>query len=387
MPRKICVITGSRAEYGLMKPLIQALHNHRHVHLQIVVTGAHLSRDFGLTYREIIKDGFTIDAKVPSLVIEGGDIAVSASMGQGMTGMAKAYSRLKPDLIIGMGDRYEMFAAFAAAMVAGIPIAHFSGGELTEGAYDDAIRHAMTKMSHLHFTSTEEYRKRVIQLGEQPKRVFNVGEIGLCDVKSMTLLSDQQLEQQLGFRFADHNYLITFHPETLSAKKTEQNLKELLKALDAVKNSLFIFTKSNADTGGVNFNKIIAKFVKQRPGLAVFFDSLGRLRYLSMFKYIDAVVGNSSSGLVEAPSFAVPTINIGSRQEGRAKADSVIDCLPTKDEIFKAIKYAAGKSFQMKLRSVRNPYGDGKSIGKVMDVLVHVSLEGLTYKKFHDVRV
>ncbi len=384
--RRICVVTGSRAEYGLMKPLIKAMSGRRKLRLQLIVTGMHLSAAFGSTYREILRDGFKIDARVSSLVDDDSAKGIARSMGRGMIGMADAYARLKPDLVVCMGDRYEMFAAVAAALVHCIPVAHFSGGEITEGSYDDAIRHAITKMSHLHFTATEQYRRRVIQLGEEPRRVFNTGEIGLCDLSQIPFLSRSRLAKDLRIQFLKRNYLITFHPETLSPAKSVKDLRVLLDVLDKQEDSLLIFTKSNADTGGRRLNRMLEAFVARRPGKAVLFDSLGRLRYLSLLRQVDALVGNSSSALVEAPSFKIPAVNIGDRQKGRVRAKNVIDCPPQARAIQRALARACSPGFRQSLKGLRNPYGDGKAVGRIVQILRACDLTGMVKKKFHDVR-
>src|SRR5690554_1129255 len=322
--RKVCVITATRAEYGLLKPLMKLIKESDQLQLQIIVTGAHLSPEFGLTYKNIENDGFIIDEKVEILLSSDTPASIAKTMGMAMMGMADVLPRLNPDLIVILGDRYEMLSIASAATIFKIPIAHLHGGEITEGAYDDAIRHAITKMSALHFTSTEEYRKRVIQLGEHPNTVFNVGAIGLDNFMSLEILSKSELENELKIKFNKYNYIIGFHPETLSNYSIEEQFKSLLQAIDVQTDSFFIFTKANADTDGRIINQLIEKYVSSHPEKAALFASLGTQRYLSLMKLVTAVVGNSSSGILEAPSVPTATINIGDRQQGRIQAKSII---------------------------------------------------------------
>ncbi len=385
MTMKICYITGSRAEYGLMKPLVAAISQTKTMRLQIIATGAHLSKAFGLTYKEIEADGFHINVKLPILSSHDSSVGVTESMGHCLCKTAKALDRLKPDLVMVMGDRYEILSAAAAAFIQRIPIAHFSGGEITQGALDDGIRHAITKLSHWHFTSTKEHRNRVIQMGEEPSRVFNVGEIGLSDLSTLPYRSRRQLQEELGIIFRKRNLLITFHPVTGQQTSSQADLKALLSALDKCgRDTLLIFTKANADAEGRRFNHLIERFVKSRGLQAKLFDSLGRLRYLSLLRQVDVVVGNSSSGLVEAPSFKKATVNIGDRQKGRVRAKSVIDCAPRAADIQAALRKAQSLPFQQKTATVVNPYGNGRSIEMVLRVLRTPGLlKGIT-KKFYD---
>lgn len=362
---KICVATGTRAEYGLLKPLIDKIKAEPGFELQLLVTGAHLSPEFGLTYEQILLDGYPVLEKVEMLLSSDSAAGIVKSMGLGMIGYANAFERLQPDLLIILGDRYEMLSVASASLIFKIPIAHLHGGEITEGAYDDAIRHAITKMSSLHFTSTEEYKQRVIQMGEQPHLVHNVGAIGLDNIKSLPLLTKEELEEQLQLQFLKHNYLITFHPETLSNISVAQQFQELLDALESQKESLFIFTKANADTNGRVINKMIDDYVMNHPEKAVAFVSMGQLRYLSAMKHCTAVVGNSSSGIIEAPSFNKPTINIGDRQKGRMEANSVINVATNSQAIAKAFENVRNNS-DLK---TSNPYGDGFTANKIMEVL------------------
>ncbi|MCA9409294.1 MAG: UDP-N-acetylglucosamine 2-epimerase (hydrolyzing), partial [Candidatus Omnitrophica bacterium] len=317
MKRKICVITGSRAEYGLLQPLLEELKKNKEFQLQIVVTGMHLSKAHGLTFKVIEKDNFRITKKVNIQLTADTSLGITRSMGYAVSRFGDAFVELNPDLIICLGDRYEIFSAVASALIHCIPVAHISGGELTEGAFDDALRHSITKMSHIHFTATEEYRNRVIQLGEQPNSVYNVGALGLDNIYRLKLLSKAELEKQLKFQFKKRNLLVTFHPVTLEKESVKQQFQNLLKALDSFEETQIIFTKANADTNGSLINMMIEQYCKKKLFKAVWFTSLGQLRYLSVLRYVDAMIGNSSSGMVEAPSFQIPTVNIGDRQKGR----------------------------------------------------------------------
>lgn len=382
---KICVVTGTRAEYGLLKPLISKIKEDPAFTLQLLVTGAHLSPEFGLTYRQIESDGFHIDKKVEMLLSADTSSAIVKSMGIGLIGYADAFQELQPDLLIILGDRYEMLAVASSALIFRIPIAHIHGGEITEGAYDDAIRHSITKMSALHFTSTEKYRQRVIQLGEHPDRVFNVGAIGLDNFRSLTLLSKDEIEKELSIHFNKFNYLVGFHPETLSNISAETQFKELLSAIDIQKDSFFIFTKANADTDGRVINQMMEKYVASNPQKAVLFSSLGSLRYLSIMKHVTAIVGNSSSGIVEAPSAHTATINIGNRQKGRIQAESIINSLIKRESILNAFETVKGEQFQNKIMRTVNPYGSGVASIQIVQVLKHIDLHNLQTKSFNDV--
>lgn len=380
--RKVCIFTGTRAEYGLLKPLMEEINKEPSLELQIVASGMHLSPEFGLTYREIERDGFKIDEKVEILLSSDTPVGICKSIGLGMVGYSEALERLKPDIVVVLGDRFETLAFAMASYVLRIPIAHLYGGELTYGAIDEAFRHSITKMSYLHFTSTEEYRKIVIQLGEFPSRVFNVGALGIDNIKKMKLLSKKDLEAKLNFRFGKRNFLITYHPTTMEKGKNKIHFKNLLTVLESLKDIKLIFTKSNADAEGRTINFMIDEFVKRNKGRAIAFTSMGQLIYLSTMKYVDAVVGNSSSGIIEAPSFRIGTINIGNRQKGRIKAESVIDCKPTKESIREAIETLYSPEFQTKLRNVVNPYGDGHAAEKIVKILKTVDIQSLE-KEFY----
>ncbi|MFT9495203.1 UDP-N-acetylglucosamine 2-epimerase [Anaerosolibacter sp.] len=383
--KKICVITATRAEYGLLRPLIESIEKDKDLQLQLMVTGMHLSPEFGLTYQEIDKDGHRIDEKIEILLSSDTSIGISKSMGLVLISFSEAYQRLKPDFIIVLGDRYEIFAAVSAACIAQIPVAHLHGGESSEGAFDEAFRHCITKMSYLHFTSTEEYRKRVIQLGEHPDRVFNVGAIGIENIKKLKLFSKEALENNLGFRFGKRTLLVTFHPVTLENNTSREQFKNLLDAFDEIFDEMedlkIIFTKANSDTDGRIINRMIDEYCKNNEEKALGFTSLGQLRYLSAMKHVDAVVGNSSSGIIEAPTFKIPTVNIGDRQKGRIQAETVINCKPQKNEIMESLKMVFSEKFKEKIRDVRNPYGTGKTSCEIIRRVKAVLSEEINLKK------
>lgn len=379
MPRKICVVTGSRAEYGLLYWLMKEVQQAPDLELQVVATGMHLSPEFGLTYKVIEQDGFVIDAKVEMLLSSDTPVGVAKSIGLGVIGFADALARIKPDILVLLGDRFEILAAAQAALVARIPIAHIAGGDTTEGAFDEAIRHSITKMSHLHFATNKDAVLRIRQLGENPKHIFLVGNPGLDHLKRLTLLDRASLENELEFKFKQKNILVTFHPVTLDNQPSELQFEELLHALDVLGPEVgIVFTKPNADTDGRVFIKMIDNFLLQHPN-ARSYTSLGQLRYLSIMSQVDAVVGNSSSGLYEAPSFKVPTVNIGNRQKGRLQATSILNC-PVE---MQAITQAITKAFKLDCLDTINPYGDGDSSRLIVDVLKDVSpLDQLLQKHF-----
>ncbi len=381
--RKICVITGSRAEFGLLRWLMEAIERSPAMALQVVATGSHLSPEFGLTYREIEAAGFTIDRKVEMLLSSDSSTGVTKSIGLGVIGFADALRELDPDLVVLLGDRYEILAAATAAMIAHKPIAHLHGGEKTEGAFDDAIRHTITKMAHLHFVAAEEYRRRVIQLGEDPARVHLVGALGLDSLKRLELMSRPELEDSLDFRLGERNLLVTFHPETLLPGMAEQHTGELLDALGVLNDVSMVFTLPNADTEGRKITSMIEAFVAGRSN-ARSFVSLGQLRYLSLVSLVDAVVGNSSSGIIEVPSLGKPTVNIGERQKGRIRAPSVIDCEPRRDDILQAIAATYEPGFRARLTSVINPYGSGGASDAIVQVIERCDLSTLIRKQFYD---
>lgn len=379
--RKICVVTGSRAEYGLLYPLMKAVQGDPELQLQVVATGMHLSPEFGLTFRAIEEDGFPIDEKVEMLLSSDTPVGVAKSIGLGVIGFADAMDRLRPDTLVLLGDRFEVLAAAQAAMVAGIPIAHIAGGDSTEGAFDEAIRHSITKMSHLHFATHEESARRLRQLGENPDHIFVVGSPAIDRLKRMTLLERNDLERELGFRFRKRNLLVTFHPPTLDAQPAEAQFRELLATLEALGAEVgLIFTRPNADPDGRALIRMIDAFVAGRPNAAVY-TNLGQRLYFSVISQVDAVVGNSSSGVYEVPSLGKPTVNIGDRQRGRPQAASVINCDPEAAGITRAIREAFGKDCS----AVRNPYGDGESSSRILAVLKKVrDPKGLLKKRFFE---
>jgi len=384
MKRKICIITGTRAEYGLLRWVMQGIKNDNELTLQIIVTGMHLSPEFGLTYKAIEEDGFAIDRKVEMLTSSDTPVGIAKSMGLGMIGFADALHELQPDLIMVLGDRFEILSAVFAALVARIPLAHLHGGEATEGLIDEAIRHSITKMSHLHFVAAEPYRQRVIQLGEHPDRVFLVGGLGIDNIKRLQLLDRASLETSLDFKLGVKNLLITFHPVTLEKASAANQMHELLIVLEQLKDTQLIFTLPNADTDGRLLIEMVQNFVRQHTNARAF-SSLGQLRYLSCIAHVDGVVGNSSSGLIEVPSFKKGTINIGDRQRGRIQADSVINCEPTQANIANALARLYSADFQARLHKVINPYGEGGASEQIISTVKAISLEGILKKKFYDI--
>ncbi len=384
--RKICFVTGSRAEYGLIAPLMRLVQNDTELELLLIATNMHLSPEFGLTYREIEEDGFRINRKVEMLLSGDTPAATTKSMGIGMLGLADAYRDLSPDLIVILGDRYEMLGAAATALIYRIPVAHLCGGDVTHGAYDDAIRHAITKMSHLHFTTTEEYRRRVIQLGEIPQNVFNTGHIGIDNIRKMISLPQAELENSLGFKLGKQVLLITYHPVTLDEESPVSQIEHLLEALDtAAPEAQLIFTMPNSDTNGSEISRRINRYAQEHPQRAFVFTSLGARRYLSLIPYVNAVVGNSSSGILEVPSFHIPTVNIGSRQEGRLASQSVIHCDTTPRGITEALRKALSADFRTSIKEHSNPYEQKDTALRIYEILRNHPLEGLTRKEFYDV--
>lgn len=384
--RKICAVTGTRAEYGLLSRLMEMIKDSSETQLQIVATNMHLSPKYGETYKEIEADGFTIDKKVPILddTEDDSSKATLYSMSKALAGFADAYGDLNPDLLMVLGDRYEILAAATAALIMRIPIVHISGGDVTEGAYDDAIRHSITKMSQLHFPSTEEYRRRVIQLGEQPDRVFNVGALGVENIKKLPLMSKREIEESIGFKIDENTILVTYHPVTLGNHTAEYDIKEFIGALDERKDLRVIFTMPNSDTGGQVIVDAINSFVANNVDRAKAYKSLGVKRYLSVIKYAGAVVGNSSSGLVEVPSFGIPTLNIGDRQKGRMAADSVYNSNTDKASILKGIDIIMSPEFKKKASETQNPYDKAGTAQAIFDVISSYPLDQLNQKHFYD---
>jgi GDP/UDP-N,N'-diacetylbacillosamine 2-epimerase (hydrolysing) len=383
MTRKICVVTGSRAEFGLLRWLMHEIDRTHELKLQVVVTGMHLSPEYGSTYREVEGAGFAIDHKVEMLLGANTATAVAKSVGLGTIGFADAYDRLKPDLIVVLGDRFELISAVTPALVAGIPVAHLHGGETTEGAFDESIRHAMTKMSHLHFVATDDYARRVIQLGEQPDRVFTVGGLGIDAIRHMKLLDRATLEQQLDFSLGKKSLLVTFHPVTLENGSSLDQMTAMLDALDELEDTQLLFTAPNADNGSQELAAALQSFVRDRPN-ARLFTSLGQLRYFSCMQFVDGVVGNSSSGLAEAPSMGIGTVDIGDRQKGRLAAKSVIHCSADREGIRLALRELYDPGFKAMLATIENPYGDGGASEKIAQIIADYPLHGLLRKKFFD---
>ena len=380
--RKICVITGTRAEFGLLRPLIELIDKDEDLQLQLIATGMHLSPEFGYTLNEITDVGFVVDKKVECLLSSDTSVGVSKTIALAVSGFADALESLQPDLVVVLGDRTEILGAVIAAAMANIPIAHLHGGETTEGAYDEGIRHSITKFSHLHFTSTEAYRKRVIQLGEQPDRVFNVGAIGLDAIKKLKLLNKEEFENSTGFKLKKRNVLITYHPVTLEKEAPIETFENILTALNELTDTTLIFTHANSDKNGRIINKLIIEYVDAHKDKAVAFKSLGQLRYLSALQFVDFVIGNSSSGILEVPAFHIPTINIGDRQRGRICNESVINSNNSLEDIKKSITFALDKTFRKKIQQQELLYGNGTTAEKIIQIIKehnHISIKKSFY--------
>lgn len=390
MKKTICIVTATRAEWGLLRPLAQAIKDDASFNLKIIATGTHFLEAFGNTSKEIIADGFSIDERVDILskTIESGE-DVSKSMAAALSGFAEIFSRSRYDLVILLGDRYETLAVALAAMNAKIPIMHLYGGDVTEGAVDDAIRHSISKLSYLHCTSCDTYRNRVIQLGESPERVYNTGAIGIDNIRTMQLLSKEELADELHFDITEKPYaVVTFHPETLNNTDVASQCKELLNALSAFSDMQFIITKSNADDGAAVINKMMDEYAKTHHNVLVV-SSLGNLRYLSALKHAKMLIGNSSSGISEAPYFRIPTINIGIRQKGRLQAETIINCDISAESIISAMNKALSDEFSAGIRNAAYPYGDGHAAEKMLAV-IHEWLDNDKIdlkKQFYDIEV
>ncbi|SFX01110.1 MULTISPECIES: UDP-N-acetylglucosamine 2-epimerase [unclassified Pseudomonas] len=382
MASKVAVFTGTRAEYGLLYWLMKDIENNPSLDLKVIVSGMHLSPEFGETWKQIAHDGFEIDAKVEMLLSSDTAVGVVKSMGLGLLGFAEALERLAPDILVVLGDRFEALAIVQAALIMKIPVAHIHGGEITEGAYDDAIRHAISKMAALHFVAAEPYRQRVIQMGEDPARVFNVGAVGLDHVKRGEFLSLEALSQSLDFQIERPFMLVTYHPVTLAEEDPEQSFCALLGALDSFPDHQVIITYPNADNGGRSIISLIEKYAALNPDRVLAVPSLGFKRYLSILQYASVVVGNSSSGIIEVPSFGLPTVNIGSRQKGRLAAETVIPCEPSASSIRQAISLALSEGFSDMCKHAENPYGQGDASRKIVQQLI--GFDGNTSKKFYD---
>jgi GDP/UDP-N,N'-diacetylbacillosamine 2-epimerase (hydrolysing) len=384
--RRICIFTGTRAEYGLLRWVMQRIQDAPELTLQVVATGMHLSPEFGMTIQEIGADGFKPDETVEILLSSDTPTAICKSMGLAMIGYGEALQRLKPDMVVLLGDRFETFCMAAAAQVCRVPLAHIHGGETTEGAIDEAFRHSITKMSHLHFASCEAYRQRIIQLGEAPGRVFNVGALGVENIRRTSLMERSELAESIGFNLEKPYFLVTFHPVTLEKSTSEVQFQSLLDALDEFPEYNVIFTKANADTDGRVINRLIDDYTEKRSERCLAAASLGAQRYLSAMKYAAAVIGNSSSGLVEAPSFKIPTINIGDRQKGRIQAASTLNCSPDANAIRQTIGHALSPAFQENLSDISNPYDRPGTCSRIVGLLEKTDIFGITQKAFHDVR-
>ena len=384
MKRRIAVVTGTRADYGLLYWLIHDLHHADDLELQLIVTGMHLVPLFGRTVDVIEKDGFPIAARVDIDLTSDEPAAIARSTGLGTIGFSEAFARLQPDIVVILGDRFEMLAAASAAFILRLPIAHIHGGEVTEGALDEGFRHAITKLAYLHFTAAEPYRRRVIQMGEQPGRVFEVGAPGLDHLRRTPLLSRSALEQALDFSLRPLSFLVTFHPATLNTEDSAIQCCALLTALDAFPDASIVFTLPNADPGGRAIIPLLESYAERHADRVRVYSSLGQLRYLSLLRQVQVVIGNSSSGIIEAPSFGAATVNIGDRQRGRLRAASVIDCAPQSTEIETAIRQSLSASFQAALPQMTNPYGAGDASGRMMTILRSVDLATLRRKAFYD---
>ncbi len=380
---KLFVITSSRADYGLLRPLLLRLRSDNYFDLKIIATGSHLSKDFGYTYKEITNDKFQIFKKIDIVQSHDRPVDIANSSAIAIKSFGQLYTKNKPDAIFVLGDRYEVFCSVFAALFFKIPVIHYSGGEKTTGAYDDSIRHSITKMSHLHFVSCLDYRKRVLQLGENPKHVFNVGSLGIDNIKNLKLLSKSDLEKSLNLRLSKPTFLVSYYPETLSKLSAKQQFQQVLKALSFFENHQIIFTKSNADNDGRIISKMIDQFVQTNPN-AFAFESLGVVRYLSAIKHVELVIGNSSSGYTEVPSFNVPTINIGNRQKGRVRAQSIIDVEIDAIKIKTGINAALKKEFRSKLKNHKSPFGNGDSSKRIINHLKKFDFNNVIQKEFND---
>lgn len=385
--KKIAVVTATRAEYGLLRNTIQKIEDDEELELCLMVTGAHLSEKYGYTIQEILGDGYPIAEEIPMLSDGDSVLEITKAMGEALKGFGEAFERQKPDMIVVLGDRYELFPICNAAVVMGIPIAHISGGEITEGAIDDMVRHCITKMSQLHFPGCEAYRRRIIQMGEEPERVFNYGDVGVENIKKMKYLSKEELEKDLGISLDMPYGCVTFHPVTMEMGTAKTQIEEVLSAIGGIKDMKFVITKANADAGGQAINESIDRFVEQADNCMAFY-SVGIKRYLSLLRYCEIIIGNSSSGIVEAPCFGIPTINIGNRQKGRLKADSIIDCNPERHSIIAAVNKARTKEFRDLSKAAVNPYGDGNTSEMIIkEIKNYLNRKDRVPKRFYDCKI
>jgi len=385
--RKITVVTGTRAEYGLLHLLMKGVQDDPGLELQIVATGMHLSPEFGLTYKEIEKDGFHIDYKIEILSSDNTPTGICKSMGLSYINLPKAYSALDPDFVVLLGDRFETFCAASVACVMGIPIAHIHGGETTTGSIDEAFRHSITKFSYLHFSSTEIYRNRIIQLGEHPDRVFNVGALGVENIHNLKLLDRMELENKIKFSLGNQCILVNYHPVTTEQNTSGKQFENLLRAIEIIPDLKIIFTGANADAGGKGVNQMIDAFVAQNPNRSIAFISMGQINYLSALRNVNAVVGNSSSGIIEAPNFKVPVVNIGDRQKGRIQAKNVINCLPITRSIRKAVKKTLSSEFRQDMQSIINPYEKKNTIQNIIKIFQSFEFPHILQKEFYDLEI
>ncbi len=386
MKRKICIATGTRADWGLLSPIAQALNKRDDVDLKIIATNMHLSEEYGSTWKEIENDGLKIDWRVKMKSDADTRKDTVLAMSECMAGMAEALAALQPDLLVILGDRYEMLATASAALILRIPIAHIAGGAISQGAYDESIRHAITKMSHIHLTETERYRKRVIQLGENPEHVIYTGAIGVYNIMHTQYISREQLERELNLTLSDRLILATFHPATLDEMPPQQQCKNLLAALDRHPDYQTIFTYPNNDSEGRIIIQLIESYRRRHPERVAVFPSLGMRRYLSMLHCATAVVGNSSSGIVEVPSIGIPTLDIGIRQMGRTAAPSVLHCGVSEEEIVDGLETVLSSSFRMIAKSAENPYYLPDTLEKMVDAIVNTPLDNIIIKPFYDVK-
>lgn len=382
--RKICIVTSTRADWGLMSGLAKTLNENENVELQIIATNMHLNPRYGMTVNEIIDDGLTISECVEMKAKSDSQVDTAIATAKCLSGTAKALSRLKPDILVILGDRYEMLAVATAATIMRVPIAHIAGGEISEGAFDDNIRHALTKLSTLHFTATDAYRNRVISMGEDPKKVFNTGSLGVYNILRQPIIQKKELEESIGLDITPGTLLVTFHPATMDRAPVEERIDALLEALDGFTASHLIFTYPNNDPDGEVIIRRIEEYVAANPGRAVAIPSLGRKRYLSALHFVAAVVGNSSSGIVEVPTLRIPTVDIGIRQQGRIAATSVIHCGDEADEIHQAISYALSPTGKRMALETDNPYARRDTVARIADTLINIRPEELAAKRFVD---
>ncbi|WP_139452891.1 UDP-N-acetylglucosamine 2-epimerase [Campylobacter armoricus] len=383
MSRKICVISGTRAEWYLLRNLCKHIEQDDELTLQLIITAAHLSKDFGFTYQEIEKE-FKINKKIPILLNSNDGIGICKSMGLLQISLCEAFEELKPDIVVILGDRYEMLSCASTCLVMQIPLAHICGGELTLGAIDDSIRHAISKMAHLHFVSTQTYANRILQLGESKDRVFNVGSLGGEIIKNMKFLSKDELQKELNMEFNENVYLITYHPQTIQKSSIKKEIQLLLEFLDSLENSTLVFTKANADENGLYINELLSIYCMKNSHKAKLFNNLGSKKYLSLMKIANMLIGNSSSGICESPFLKIPCINIGNRQEGRIFADNIINCDIV--NLKEAFLYAKTEEYQEKLKNFINPFEYKNTSLLIKNILKNISLKDILYKKFVDIQ-